>query len=133
MASSPFKGRYSTEYPTLLTMTINKTRAAALKLDRDEQEVVLFDDLALHPFRHILTKEAIRRDPAETWSSHGRTIRTANSSMRGFRKTACGDERGQKRVFTGEVDRSRRSRYCTVSVSAWVAVTLPEAAFTVRM
>jgi hypothetical protein len=35
--------RYRADKPTLLTATINKNRAAALKLDRGEQEIILFD------------------------------------------------------------------------------------------
>jgi hypothetical protein len=60
----PFKRGYRTEYPTLLTMKIKKTRAAALKLDRQEQEIVLFDDG--QSFCNDWTKEPILTDPAGT-------------------------------------------------------------------
>ena len=39
----PFNIRYWTDSPTLLTATINKTRAAALKLERNEQEIIVID------------------------------------------------------------------------------------------
>jgi hypothetical protein len=42
-AGIPFKIRYRTDRPMLLTATINKNRAAALKLSRDEQEIVVLD------------------------------------------------------------------------------------------
>lgn len=42
-AKFPFMTRYSTDEPRLLTATISKNRAAALKLDRGEQEVIVFD------------------------------------------------------------------------------------------
>jgi hypothetical protein len=59
----PFKRRYTTEYPSLLTLTIRKERAAALKLDRNEQEIVLFDDEGTTSFHWEWTKEPILRDP----------------------------------------------------------------------
>jgi hypothetical protein len=59
----PFKRRYTTEYPTLLTMTIRKDRVAALKLGRNEQEIVLFDDEGSTSFPCEWTKEPILRDP----------------------------------------------------------------------
>jgi hypothetical protein len=66
----PFKRGYRTEYPTLLTMKINKIRASALKLDRQEQEIVLFDDG--QSFCNDWTKEPILTDPAgnpvESWA-----------------------------------------------------------------
>jgi hypothetical protein len=37
-------------YPTLSTMTIRKDRAAALQLDRNEQEIVLFDEEGVTSF-----------------------------------------------------------------------------------
>jgi hypothetical protein len=39
----PFNRRYETDQPTLLTATVSKYRAAALKLERNEQEVILID------------------------------------------------------------------------------------------
>jgi hypothetical protein len=39
----PFSARYHTEVPMLLTARIPKSRAAALKLARKEQEVIVFD------------------------------------------------------------------------------------------
>jgi hypothetical protein len=42
-AKFPFSSRYRTEEPKLLTATISKYRAAALKLARREQEVIVFD------------------------------------------------------------------------------------------
>jgi hypothetical protein len=44
-AKFPFMTRYSTGEPRLLIATISKNRAAALKLDRGEQEVIVFDYL----------------------------------------------------------------------------------------
>ena len=38
----PFMQRYWTDHPILLTATISKQRAAALKLDREEHEVIVF-------------------------------------------------------------------------------------------
>lgn len=40
-AQFPFNRRYETDQPTLLTATISKHRAAALKLDRNEQEIIM--------------------------------------------------------------------------------------------
>jgi len=42
-ADFPWNSRYRTDRPMLLTATINKNRAAALKLGRDEQEIVMLD------------------------------------------------------------------------------------------
>jgi len=42
-AKFPFYGRYQTEVPLLLTARIPKSRAAALKLARQEQEIIVFD------------------------------------------------------------------------------------------
>jgi hypothetical protein len=42
-AEFPFKSRYQTDRPMLLTTTINKNRAAALKLSRNEQEIIMLD------------------------------------------------------------------------------------------
>ncbi|NYF53923.1 hypothetical protein [Tunturiibacter gelidoferens] len=42
-AKFPFIPRYRTDEPKLLTATISKSRAAALKLERGEQEVIVFD------------------------------------------------------------------------------------------
>lgn len=39
----PFSMRYGTDQPMLLTTTINKSRIAALKLERNEQEVIVVD------------------------------------------------------------------------------------------
>jgi len=39
----PFNTRYYVDEPILLTTIINKTRVAALKLDRNEQEVIAID------------------------------------------------------------------------------------------
>jgi hypothetical protein len=68
----PFKSRYTTEYPMLLTATIKKGRAAALKLDRNEQEIILFDDADEQSFGFHYNVEPIRRDPAgnlvESWA-----------------------------------------------------------------
>ena len=43
-ARFPFTNRYHTTRPTLLTTTIPKSRAAALKLGREEHEIIVFDD-----------------------------------------------------------------------------------------
>jgi len=43
--------RYTTDEPKLLTATISKNRAAALKLERGEQEVIVFsypDESSIH-------------------------------------------------------------------------------------
>jgi hypothetical protein len=42
-AEFPFKRRYRVDRPMLLTATINKNRAAALKLGRNEQEIIVLD------------------------------------------------------------------------------------------
>jgi hypothetical protein len=42
-AKFPFYGRYHTEVPMLLTARIPKSWAAALKLGRKEQEIIVFD------------------------------------------------------------------------------------------
>jgi hypothetical protein len=42
-AKFPFSSRYWTDEPKLLTATISKNRAAALKLARREQEIIVFD------------------------------------------------------------------------------------------
>jgi hypothetical protein len=42
-AKFPFMARYRTAQPILLKATINKHRAAALKLERGEEEVIVFD------------------------------------------------------------------------------------------
>jgi hypothetical protein len=42
-AEFPFKSRYCVDRPMLLTATINKNRAAALKLGRNEQEIIVLD------------------------------------------------------------------------------------------
>jgi hypothetical protein len=42
-ATFPFIQRYWTDQPTLLTATISKHRAASLKLDRGEEEIIVFD------------------------------------------------------------------------------------------
>jgi hypothetical protein len=50
-AKFPLMPRYSTNEPKLLTATISKNRAAALKLDRGEQEVIVFaypDESSIH-------------------------------------------------------------------------------------
>ena len=39
----PFMRRYGTDTPLLLTATIRKDRAAALKLGRNEQEIIVLD------------------------------------------------------------------------------------------
>jgi hypothetical protein len=39
----PFMSRYWSDKPTLLTATISKWRAAALKLERNEQEVIVIE------------------------------------------------------------------------------------------
>jgi hypothetical protein len=39
----PFSMRYGTDQPMLLTATIRKNRAAALKLERNEQEIIVVD------------------------------------------------------------------------------------------
>jgi hypothetical protein len=56
-------------------MTIRKEGAAALKLDRKEQEIVVFDDPGLSSFPHEWTKEPILHDPAgnlvQSWSPKG--------------------------------------------------------------
>ena len=39
----PFYGRYRSDCPTLLTAVIKKTRAAAIKLSRNEQEIIVFE------------------------------------------------------------------------------------------
>jgi hypothetical protein len=57
----PFKARYTTEYPTLLTATIQKTRAAALKLGRGEQEIILFDNADVQSFGFYYDVEPILR------------------------------------------------------------------------
>jgi hypothetical protein len=59
----PFKARYTTKYPTLLTTTIKKTRAAALKLGRSEQEIILFDNADVQSFGFYYTVEPILCDP----------------------------------------------------------------------
>lgn len=59
----PFKRKHTTEYPTLLTMTIQKTRAAALKLSRGEQEIILFDNEDEHSFYFDWIEEPILRGP----------------------------------------------------------------------
>lgn len=41
--SFPFLNRYRTDQPMLLTATVSRDRIAALKLDRDEQEVIVID------------------------------------------------------------------------------------------
>ena len=59
----PFMRRYTPDHPILLTATISKHRAAALKLDRNEREVIVFsfygDDDSF-----TWTEEPILRDPA---------------------------------------------------------------------
>lgn len=58
----PFMSRYKTDQPILLTATIPKNRVAALKSDRDEQEVIVFDyegDPSL-----FFTEEPILVDPS---------------------------------------------------------------------
>lgn len=42
-AKFPFMTRYRTNEPMLLTATISKRRASALKLERGEQEIIVFD------------------------------------------------------------------------------------------
>lgn len=42
-AKFPFYGRYHTEVPMLLTARIPKSLAVALKLGRQEQEIIAFD------------------------------------------------------------------------------------------
>lgn len=42
-ATFPFMQRYRTDQPTLLTATVCRNRAAALKLDRGEHEIIVFD------------------------------------------------------------------------------------------
>jgi hypothetical protein len=39
----PFSMRYWSDTPTILTATISKTRAAALKLERNEEEIIVVD------------------------------------------------------------------------------------------
>jgi hypothetical protein len=46
-AGFPFNYRYRTDPAILLTATINKNIAAALKLGRDEQEIVILDTSAI--------------------------------------------------------------------------------------
>jgi hypothetical protein len=61
-AKFPFMRRYSTDQPRLLTATISKSRVAALKLERGEREVVVFD-YQDEPSIHR-TQEPLLTDPA---------------------------------------------------------------------
>jgi hypothetical protein len=50
-AKFPFMQRYTTDEPKLLTATISKNRAAGLKLERGEREVIVFgypDESSIH-------------------------------------------------------------------------------------
>jgi hypothetical protein len=69
-AKFPFMRRYWTDQPRLLTATINKSRAAALKLGRDEHEIVVFDFESEPSIRW--TEEPLLRDSA------GNLIKQAN-------------------------------------------------------
>jgi hypothetical protein len=58
-ARFPFLNKYRTDRPLLLTATINKNRVAALKLGRNEQEVVVLDPSAIR-----WTEEPLSDPPA---------------------------------------------------------------------